>query len=222
MFKTIDWHIEDEIGFIQLNQPPANSMSKLFFYEIRELADTILNNKAVRAIIITGKGRHFSSGADINDLLSFDSNYPQQATDFYLANSQTFKRFYMAHIPVIAAIKGVCIGSAMELAMACHFRIATENIIMGFPEAGFNLMPGCGGTVYLAALLDEKDMMELLHTGKNLNTHEALNMGIVDEVVGKNELIEKAVTFAKNIVNNYNPAHRDFYIKKYLKKPVDG
>ncbi|MEI6124612.1 MAG: enoyl-CoA hydratase/isomerase family protein [Bacteroidota bacterium] len=218
MFKTIDWHIKDEIGFFQLNQPPANSMSKQFYYEIRELADTILNNLSVQAIIITGKGRHFSSGADIDDLLSFDNDNKQHSIDFYVANSQTFKRFYTAHIPVIAAIKGVCIGSAMELAMACHFRIATENIVMGFPEAGFNLMPGCGGSVYLSELTNEKNTIELLLTGRNLNSQDALDLGIVDEVVEKNELIEKAITFAKNILHSYNPSHRDFYCKRFLGK----
>ena len=78
MFETIDWHIEDGIGFIQLNQPPANIMSKLFFHEIHELSDTLLNNTTIHALIISGKGRHFSSGADINDLLSFDKDSPQQ------------------------------------------------------------------------------------------------------------------------------------------------
>lgn len=222
MFETIDWHIEDGIGFIQLNQPPANIMSKLFFYEIHELTDTLLNNSSIQALIISGKGRHFSSGADINDLLSFDKDSPQEASDFYLANSQTFSRFYLVNIPVIAAIKGVCIGSAMELAMACHFRIATENIIMGFPESGFNLMTGCGGSVYLSELMNEKDTMELLLTGKNLDAREALNMGIVDDVVRKNELMEKAVSFAKNILlHNYNRSHRDFYCKKFLRTHRD-
>jgi enoyl-CoA hydratase/carnithine racemase len=216
MFTTILCKTEDEIGFIELNQPASNAMTKVFFHEIREAADLFLNKASIKGIIISGKGRHFSSGADINDLLSFETNDSKQADDFYIANSQTFMRFYTAKIPVVAAINGVCIGSAMELAMACHFRIATETVLMGFPEAGFNLMPGCGGSVYLSELVSNKNAMELLLTGRNLTIDEALNMGIVDCRVGKKELLEKAVTFVKQIRNNYHSANRSYYCKKYL------
>jgi enoyl-CoA hydratase/carnithine racemase len=221
MFKTLNCHIHEEIGFIELNQPPLNRMTKLFFHEIRELADILLNKETVKGIIIYGKGRHFSSGADIDDLLSFDSKDPSYAEDFYIANSQTFQRFYTAKIPVVAAIKGVCIGSAMELAMACHFRLATENVLMGFPEAGFNLMPGCGGSVYLSELLDTKNVMDLLISGRNLNIFEALDLGIVDCAVHKKKLIEKAVTFVKEIQYNYHHSHRCYYVKNFLKDNPD-
>lgn len=221
MFKTIAWHIADEIGFIELNQAPSNSMSKLFFHEIREVADLALNKENIKGIIISGIGRHFSSGADVNDLLTFDSDDHMQAEDFYIANSQTFMRFYTAKIPVVAAIKGVCIGSAMELAMACHFRLATENVLMGFPEAGFNLMPGCGGSYYLSELLDTKNVMELLINGRYLNIFEALDLGIVDCAVHKKKLIEKAVTFVKEIRHNYHSSCRSYYVKRFLKENTD-
>ncbi len=217
MYQSINWRFEDNIGFIELNSPPANSMNKLFFYEIRELTDKILNDERVKAIIISGAGRHFSSGADIRDLLSFDTRVPQQAKDFYMANSHTFKRFHAAKIPVIAAIKGVCIGSAMELAMACHFRIAAENIMMGFPEAGFNLMTGCGGSVYLSKFTGKKTMMELMLKGNNLNVSEAEQLGLIDKVVRKDEIIVKAVNFARQIYDNYNPELRNYYVGKFLK-----
>jgi enoyl-CoA hydratase/carnithine racemase len=218
MFKTLTLRILDKIGFIELNQPPSNSMTKLFFHEIRELADILLNKDEVKGIIITGTGRHFSSGADINDLLSFDSTDPKLAEDFYIANSQTFQRFYTAKIPVVAAIKGVCIGSGMELAMACHFRFASDSLLMGFPESGFNLMPGCGGSVYLSELLCRKDVMELLLSGRNLNIQEAMDLGIIDCKANKNELLEKAVTFVKEIMNNYHNSFRGFYSKQFLTK----
>jgi enoyl-CoA hydratase/carnithine racemase len=220
MFKTIAWHIADEIGFIELNQAPSNSMSKLFFHEIREVADLALNKETVKGIIISGKGRHFSSGADISDLLSFESNDAKQAEDFYIANSQTFVRFYTAKIPIVAAIKGVCIGSAMELAMACHFRFAADNVLMGFPEAGFNLMPGCGGSVYLSELVSKKELMELLITGRNLNIEEALALGLADYRADKNELLAKAITFVKEIMHNYHNSYKSYYCKHYLSEIV--
>jgi len=216
MYKTINWRFEDNIGIVELNSPPANSMNKLFFYEIHELSDRILNDEQVKAIIITGIGRHFSSGADINDLLSFDEEDFHAANDFYIANSRTFKRFYTAKIPVIAAVKGVCIGSAMELAMSCHFRMAAENSIMGFPEASYNLMTGCGGSVYLSKITDKKTTIELMLGGNSLNASEAQQLGLVDKIVKKNELIVKAVNFAKNLIQNYNPELRSYYIGKFL------
>jgi enoyl-CoA hydratase len=216
MYKTINWRFEDNIGIVELNSPPANSMNKLFFYEIHELSDRILTDERVKALIITGIGRHFSSGADISDLLSFDTENFHAANDFYIANSRTFKRFYMAKIPVIAAVKGVCIGSAMELAMSCHFRLAAENSIMGFPEASYNLMTGCGGSVYLSKITDKKTTIELMLGGNTLNASEAEQIGLIDKIVKKNELIIKAVNFAQNLIQNYNPELRKYYIGKFL------
>ncbi|HOY30245.1 MAG TPA: enoyl-CoA hydratase/isomerase family protein [Bacteroidales bacterium] len=215
-YQTINWRFEDHIGFIELNSPPANSMNKLFFYEIHELSDMAFHDERLKALIISGTGRHFSSGADIRDLLSFDGENTHQARDFYIANSRTFKRFYMAGIPVIAAIKGVCLGSAMELAMSCHFRIAAENIIMGFPEAGYNLMTGCGGSVYLSDYTDKKTAIELMLTGKNLNAQDARQTGLVDKIVRRKEVMAKAVDFAEKIYKNYNPKLRNYYIGKYM------
>lgn len=216
MYQTINWRFEDSIGFIELNSPQANSMSKLFFYEIRELADKVLNDEHVKAIIISGAGRHFSSGADINDLLSLNSENSQQASDFYMANSQTFKKLHTAKIPVIAVITGVCIGSAMELAMACHFRIAAKNIMMGFPEASFNLMTGCGGSIYLSEFAEKKTMIELMIKGNSLDAAEAKKLGLVHKVVIKDEISAKAVNFAKNIYDNYKPELRNYYVRKFL------
>ena len=216
MYKTINWRFEDGIGIVELNSPPANSMNKLFFYEIHELTDRILRDERVKALLITGIGRHFSSGADINDLLAFDPDNPNAANDFYIANSQTFKRLYTAKIPVIAAVKGVCIGSAMELAMSCHFRIAAENSILGFPETSYNLMTGCGGSVYLSRITDKKTTMELMLGGNNMNVSEAERLGLIDKIVKKHELFIKAVNFAKKLIQNYNPELRNYYVGKYL------
>jgi len=216
MYETINFHLEGSTGILELNRPPANSMSKLFFHEIHELSDTILNDEQVKAIVVTGAGRHFSSGANISDLLSFDPQNSYYAKDFYIANSRTFKRFYTAKIPIIAAIKGVCLGSAMELAMSCHFRIATENVLMGFPESEYNLMTGCGGTYYLADVTNKKNVMDLLLGNKNLNASEALKQGVIDRVVKKNEILAKAINFAEKIKQDYNPKLRSFYIGKFL------
>lgn len=217
MYKTVHWRLENNIGFIELNSPPANSMSKKFFEELRDITNKALNNGQVKAIIISGRGRHFSSGADISDLLSFDEESDHQASDYYIANSQTFKKLYTAKIPVIAAISGICLGSAIELAMACHFRISANNTIMGFPESGFHLMTGCGGSVYLSKFVEKKTMIDLLMNGNNLNAAEAAQMGLIDLTVSKSEVIEKAVNFALQIAENYKQEQRIFYVQKYLK-----
>ncbi|HPT70070.1 MAG TPA: enoyl-CoA hydratase/isomerase family protein, partial [Syntrophomonas sp.] len=181
-----------------------------------EISDDILGNEDIKAIIISGTGRHFSSGADINDLLTFDPGNPHQAKDFYIANSETFKRFYTAKMPVIAAIKGVCIGSAMELAMSCHFRVAAENIVMGFPEAEYNLMTGCGGSVYLAAHVKKMTSIDMMLGGEMLDASGAQQSGLVDLIVKKDDVLKKAVNFAKRIYTNYNPDLRDYYVHKFL------
>jgi len=217
MYQTVNWRLEHDIGFIELNSPPANSMNKLFFVELRDIADRALNNQQVKAIIISGRGRHFSSGADINDLLSFDEENKAQATAYYVANSQTFKKLHTATIPVIAAVSGICLGSAMELAMACHFRIAADNTIMGFPESTFHLMTGCGGSVYTSKFVGKNTLINLMMTGNNLQAAEAEQLGLIDLTVSKNEVVEKAVTFAKKITEDYKQELRLLYVQKYLK-----
>jgi enoyl-CoA hydratase/carnithine racemase len=212
MNQPILWEIFDEIGHIILNDPPTNKMDKQFFERLTFLVNEVVPKSNVKALVIYGAGRHFSQGADLEDLLSeikknvkTDKNgkiiqYPE----FLIENNKSFSYFKKLTIPVIAAIRGVCLGSALELILFCDIRICSDNAIFGFPESTFNLMPGCGGTQNILKLLNYSKALELVLTGKTFDAEEALKLNIVDAVVSRKDVIVKAINIAKQIVNKDN------------------
>jgi enoyl-CoA hydratase len=205
MLKTISWNIENEIGHLVLNQPPANTMTRLFFDELRIMTSEIIPKSAVRAIIIYGNGRHFSAGADPAELRSrimenLPSDYPNTHPSFLDDNTESFLFFEKLEIPTIAAIRGACFGSAMELALFCRFRICAEGAVLGFPETSFGLMPGCGGTIKLPAITGKAKAIELITGGKNFSAEEAYSWGIVHKIVEKKALITESIKIASKMI----------------------
>lgn len=221
MLKTIQWEINNGSGLLTLNQPPSNKMNKLFFEELKMLTSEVIPASGISSLIIHGSGRHFSSGADIDDLLGAihfapdDSKKPVKVPDFLEENRRSFFFFEALDIPVIAAIQGVCIGSALELAMFCHFRICAEGALLALPEVSFNLMPGCGGTQKLQQLAGKNRALELMLDGRNFSPEEALEWGIVDMVVTKKELMNIASSLAQAVSVNYKKEIKEFYLKKF-------
>ena len=204
MFETIALKIEDDIGHLVLNQPPANAMSRAFFDELREMTKTILPGASIKALVIYGSGRHFSAGADHLDLTvrireNLPGDYPAEVPSFLTENAESFKDIAKLNIPTFAAIRGTCLGSAMELALACQYRICGEGTVLGFPESSFGLMPGCGGTVRLTGITGKARAIELILSGRNFSAEEAYAWGIVHRVVPRNEVVEEAVRLAKQL-----------------------
>lgn len=211
-YKTIKYEIIDNFGFLTLNAPPSNPMTSLFFEEMHDFV-SCFNSDEVSALFVQGAGRHFSSGADLDDLLK-KIGEDGSVENFFLKNSESFDFFNSLKIPVIAVIKGVCIGSAFELALSCHFRFCTENAVLGFPEATFNLMPGCGGSLRLASLVGKTEALDLLLTGKNINAREAIELKLIDKILSKNDISDFSVKFAKAIAENYKKDMKNYYVKK--------
>ncbi len=205
MLKTINWHIENEIGHLILNQPPANTMTHLFFNELRIMTSEIIPGAGARAIIIYGSGRHFSAGADPAELKTrimenLPSDYPQKLPAFLEENTGSFQYFEKLEIPVFAAIRGACFGSAMELALFCKFRICAEGAVLGFPETSFGLMPGCGGSVKLPGIVGRAKAIEIITGGRNFSAEEAYKWGIVHKIVDRKLLIGETVKIAEKMI----------------------
>ncbi|MCD4730629.1 MAG: enoyl-CoA hydratase/isomerase family protein [Bacteroidales bacterium] len=225
--QHIDWKIESEIGFLQFNDPPGNEMTPEFYHQLKLLTSSTIQASKVKAIIIAGSGRHFSSGADLNSLfevITKDScDEISKSTSRKLSGSnpktlssnlKTFDFFRQLDIPVIAAIRGVCIGAALELAMFCHFRICAKGAVLGLPESTYGLITGIGGIQNLVALAGQAKAMELVLKGNTLSAHQALNWKIVDYVVPKKELIEIAIMLAGLSA----PGYRKYLKKDYLRQ----
>jgi len=201
ILKATNWKIEHDIGHLVLNQPPANMMTRLFFDELRLLTKEIIPQSAIKALIIYGNGRHFSAGADHYDLRNrivenLQPANPEEIPFFLKETIQSFLYFENLKIPSFVAIRGTCLGSAMELALCCKYRICAEGTVFGFPETSFGLMPGCGGTIKLPALVGRAKAIEIILSGRNFSASEAYSLGIVHKIVHRKTLIGETLKMA--------------------------
>lgn len=213
--NKIFWEVRDDIGYVEFIDPPQNAMNTMFFNDLQLLVAKVIPKSNVRAIIIRGKGRHFSSGADLDELVK--SIREEKKTDHAKtlhSNSLSFHFFSELNIPVIAVITGVCIGSALELALHCHFRLCSTDAIFGLPESTFGLMPGIGGIPKMMELAGKAKTIELVLNGNTFSAKEALNRNIVDAVYPKKILMEKAVDLAGKTMKNYRKYNKVDYIKQ--------
>lgn len=203
------WKIEDGIGHLLLNSPPKNIMDIEFFKELSWIIEEKIKISEVNGIIIYGNGRHFSAGAELNDLISYllsttkETNKENIITypNIIFENVNLFNYFKHLPIPVIAAINGVCIGSGLELALSCHVRICSERALLGIPEVTFGLMPGCGGTQRLQHSLSCAKTIELILTGEIISAEEGFQIGLIDYLVPKDQIVSKAISYIKQKIS---------------------
>ena len=177
-YQTILTSLENNILIITINRPDKlNAINNLLMDELSLVIDEVYNNASIRSAIITGAGsRAFVAGADISEFLG--------KTDEGMALAQRgqdiFFKIENAPKPVIAAVNGFALGGGCELAMACHFRIASENARFGQPEINLGLIPGYGGTQRMAQLIGKGRAMEILMTGNMIDAATALQYGLVN------------------------------------------
>jgi enoyl-CoA hydratase/carnithine racemase len=206
--KTINWKIEEGIGRLVMDQPPANTMTRQFFDELYDLTHKIIPGSGIRAMIIYGSGRHFSSGADHKDLTdrimeNLPEGYPETLPGFLQQNTESLEYIDRMEAPTFAAIRGSCFGSALELALACKFRVCGEGSVLGFPESSFGLMPGCGGSVRLPGITGRAKAIELILGGRNFSAEEALHWGIVHKIVARKDVIAETLNLAVKLTQEH-------------------
>lgn len=180
------------IAHLVFDAPPRNEMGQEFFRTLAALVGT-LKDLSVRGLVVRGAGRHFSSGADIDALKAgLAGAQPAHAADALGAATSSFQVVAELPYPTVAAVGGCCLGSGLELALACRWRVAATNAVFALPETSFNLMPGCGGTVRLAPLVGRGRAVELLLSGRFVDAAEAREIGLVDAVVDRRDLLDAA------------------------------
>jgi enoyl-CoA hydratase/carnithine racemase len=195
------------IAELLLNAPPRNEMNRQFFDAWAELVRE-LPRLAVAGLIVRGRGRHFSSGADVEELrqrlgpAGSSAETCATAPGFLRDATAGFQALAQLPFPVVAAISGACLGSGLELALACHYRVATPTAVLGLPETSFQLMPGCGGTVRLPAVVGVGRAIELVLTGRRLLAPEAREMGLIDGVVERDELRSAAAGLIRRLCSS--------------------
>ena len=194
--------IENKIALVTLNRPAKlNALNKDTLAELHTAFTDLENNEAVQAIILTGSGeKAFVAGADIAEFANFSAQEGTQlAAD---GHQKVFDHIENLKKAVIAAVNGFALGGGLELAMACHFRVASENAKMGLPEVTLGLIPGYGGTQRLPQLVGKGRAMEMILTATMITAAEAKEYGLVNHVVPQVELIEFCQGLAQKIIKN--------------------
>jgi len=203
MYSTILTSLENGIFIITINRPDKlNALSKDVFTDLNKAMDEIENNEDVRSVIITGAGpKAFVAGADISE---FGDLNKEQAMELAKRGQDTYFRIENSSKPIIAAVNGFALGGGCELAMACHFRIASENAKFGQPEVNLGLIPGYGGTQRLVQLIGKGRAIELLISANMIDANMALQYGLVNYIVKSEELLAKAKSILE-IINSKAP-----------------
>jgi enoyl-CoA hydratase len=193
---------EKGIATIFINRPEKlNALNKATIQELHETLELVDNNPAVLVIIITGSGeKAFVAGADISEFAHFSAEEGSKLA----AQGQKILFDFIENMktPVIAAVNGFALGGGLELAMACHFRIASENAKMGLPETSLGVIPGYGGTQRLPQIVGKGRAMEMIMTAGMIDAETAKIYGLVNHVVPQSDLFSTYMTIATRIMKN--------------------
>ncbi len=185
--------VRDGIGVLLLNAPPRNEMNDVFIAALLEILERELPAQCLRGLIVQGSGRHFSSGADLPQLLDrFRSRPDAENLQLSLRLTEALQTLSEAPFPVVAAVSGCCLGSGLELALACQVRLAAPNALFCAPETSLQVMPGCGACIRLPQLIGRGAALDLILSGRLLSADEALRLGLVDAVLERRELLPAA------------------------------
>ena len=201
-YENILVTFEGPLALITINRPnKLNALNKDTIKELHNALSGLEKDKKVNVIIITGSGeKAFVAGADIAEFANFSV---KQGTKL-AAKGQELLFDFIENLskPVIAAINGFALGGGLELAMACHFRVASENAKMGLPEVSLGVIPGYGGTQRLPLLVGKGRAMEMIMTAGMIDAPRALDYGLVNHVVPQEELLALCTQLANKISNN--------------------
>ena len=200
--KNTSIAFNNEWALVTIERPEKlNALNSETIRELHEVFKSLDENKSIRAIVLTGSGtKAFVAGADISEFAHFDE--VQGANLAAEGQRLLFDFVENLSTPVIAAINGFALGGGLELAMSCHFRIASTNAKMGLPEVTLGVIPGYGGTQRLAQLVGKGKAMEMIITASMIDASQALTYGLVNHVVAQEELLTLAETLATKIANN--------------------
>lgn len=197
---------KDRTLTITINRPKQlNALNRDTINELSSAIKTAQNDDAVRVIILTGSGeKSFVAGADIKEFADF--NVADGKVLSAEGHAKLFDLIENTTKPVIAAVNGFALGGGLELAMACHIRVASDNARLGLPEVSLGVIPGYGGTQRLAQLVGRGKAIELISTAEMIKADEALKLGLVNHVVNPEELMNKCQEIASKILKNSSTA----------------
>ncbi|MGZ5133757.1 MAG: enoyl-CoA hydratase/isomerase family protein [Flavitalea sp.] len=198
MYSTLLTEIENQICTITINRPDKlNALNKTVFEELGTAIDELYRNPQLKSAVITGAGsKAFAAGADITEFLGLSK---EEGMAMAKRGQDLFFKIEKSPKPIIAAVNGFALGGGCELAMSCHFRIASDNAKFGQPEVNLGLVPGYGGTQRLTQLIGKGRSLELLMSGNLIDANTALQYGLVNHLSSFDELLNSAKTILQTI-----------------------
>ena len=206
IFKNILLSKKDSLAQITIDRPKKlNALNKATIIELSSAFEALEEDKNTKVIIITGSGeKAFVAGADISEFANFSEEEGSRLAR--AGQKMLFDFIENLSTPVIAAINGFALGGGLELAMSCHFRIASDNAKMGLPEVSLGLIPGYGGTQRLPQLVGKGKAMEMIMTAAMISADDAKDFGLVNYVTKQEELLLLAEKIAGKILRNSSVA----------------
>ena len=201
-YENIIIETENNSAIITINRPSKlNALNVATINELHKAFKSLNKNKEIQVIILTGSGeKAFVAGADISEFAHFSVKEGMQLAAE--GQEKLFDFVENLNTPVIAAINGFALGGGLELAMACHIRVASDNAKMGLPEVSLGVIPGYGGTQRLPQLIGKGRAMEMIMTAGMVTADEAFRTGLVNHVVPQTELLEFCNGIAQKILKN--------------------
>ena len=216
MKKHVYYTVENEIALITMDSPPVNAFTDALHHDfLKVLAE--LADRQVRVVIITGTGKYFQAGGDMNRFLKIKSL--EEAKTFVKMAQDFMNKIAAIACPVIAAINGAALGGGLEIALACDIRIASSSAVLGLPEVRYGIISGAGGTQRLSRLIGSGQAKLLMYTGRHINAEMALRIGLVDIVVDSAQLLSESFKIARDIGANSTVAVR--HVKKCVDEGLD-
>jgi enoyl-CoA hydratase len=189
----------DNICVVTISRPEAlNALNIETIQGLGKVMEDIAENNDIKAVILTGDGdKAFVAGADIRELSILEEMEAFALSD---RGQKIFKQIEDSPKPIIAAVNGFALGGGLELAMACHIRLATPNAKFGQPEINLGILPGYGGTQRLAQLVGRGKALELLLTADMVSADEAKELGLVNHIyASREEMMEAAIAMLRKI-----------------------
>ncbi len=198
--EAFTWEVKDNIGILMIDNPPQNQLTNPEFVDTEKFTD-LANDKNLRGLVISGNGRHFSSGADKGNLLNNAINKNLMESKIS-AGVKLLRQIELLNIPVIAAIKGACFGGGLEIALACHIRVSAPNAMFSLPESDLNLIPGMNAALRLPKIIGSNEALKLILSGDIINAETAHKLKLVDYISLHEDAVDYAVNLVKHMTNN--------------------
>lgn len=199
-YQNILTEQKEQVLYVTINRAhKLNALNKATLNELAEIIAVVNQNEDIRAVLLTGMGeKAFVAGADISEFKDYNRSEGEALARF--GQQSVFDAIEKSKKPFLAAINGFALGGGLELAMACHIRVAAEHAKLGLPEVTLGLIPGYGGTQRLTQLVGKGRALEMICTAEMISADKAERIGLVNYVVPGNELLQEAEALLKKIV----------------------